>query len=123
MNGLCRPLPPNCLLANPNGICTQCRSLYELINGICVRDIPNCSIISQITNLCERCDSGYYVNANGNCAELPPNCFSANVIGSCLQCIADFELQNGICIKVDPNCQTYNPLTGYCLNCLPRFYL
>lgn len=122
-NGVCISLPPNCLSANGNGVCTSCVNGFTLSNGLCVRFIINCQTVNPSTNLCQTCISGYYINSNGFCSQLPENCLTASPTGSCLTCLPQFTLRNGLCIRSDPNCQRFDPITNICMNCVSGYYL
>ncbi len=53
-----------------------------------------------------------------------PGCSSYDASGVCQTCSTRFYKDiNNICQPVNPNCKTYDSVTGDCLSCYPGFGL
>ena len=75
----------NCEECNSTGLCRNCSSGYELVDGICVQGCPAACAEGQcneFTGKCFGCDSGFTLDAVANMCY---NCSVAN----CSVCSAD----------------------------------
>lgn len=96
--GLCIPNNPLCKDSAPDGTCVSCYLGYLLTDGDCNVDPnsnpnifdPFCIKINGTD--CILCTNGYFVDLNGTCSALSLNCLSHDERGSCLECLAGFEM-------------------------------
>lgn len=127
-NFTCSLLPLNCLAVSNAGLCIQCAGNYQLFSNICVIPVNFCQSYDNTTFFCNNCMSGYYLyrsGANYICQTLPRFCLTADFTGACLTCISNYIIYNRLCVLSDSilNCQTYDPQSYTCLNCVRGYYL
>lgn len=80
--------------------------------------IDNCAVVNGL--VCAQCNAGFYIDAEGKCAEIPkvPNCAS-QVDFTCQSCATGFALTNNECVFIIENCATVNGLI--CSQCHSNF--
>lgn len=122
-------LTGNCLTCSQNGYtvrngaCVQigsalagCQERQTLGYGPCENADANCKTFNLITNACEVCNDGYYIDytgkcalsakcgvgqwsVNGQCIGIPDNCLSVDSLGLCTTCVSsNYRLQQGQCV-------------------------
>jgi hypothetical protein len=127
----CTAVPTNLNCAtfvfNTN-ICQTCSSGYSMWNFLCIASADwdnNCIVYDSSTLKCTTCGYGYVINASFKCdAGTVANCmtFMANY-DVCTACPATHTLFNNYCAShPDPECLAYDTTTGYCSNCVVKFY-
>ncbi|ELP87473.1 protein serine/threonine kinase, putative [Entamoeba invadens IP1] len=109
-----------CVIANTNStaICTKCIFGYYLSSGECIscETFTHCLSCSQTESKCIKCNSNYFLNADGNCQKCDSTCGNScdGTSGYCTSCIEGYvkSLSNpSKCI----NCTTFN---SHCSKCL-----
>jgi hypothetical protein len=142
-NSFCQKLPPNCLSVDASFFCTKCARGNQLSNGACVSSlttvtttttststtitIPFCAAQSGL--ICTQCLFGYQISNNQCVVVLIANCHTPDQArpGNCLTCNSGFTLNNGACVQTQapstPFCQSYNLLTGLCVECISMYTL
>ena len=117
--------------------CLECK--YDILkpdenNGgcvgaqVCAIGENYCQTCNVQSTLCQSCDSGYYADLNGGCANTE-NC-EISYRGVCLKCSDDFYLV-GSNLKVCKykylddlkNCKSVNYESGFCEECEEGFFL
>ncbi|KRX05174.1 Insulin-like growth factor binding protein, N-terminal [Pseudocohnilembus persalinus] len=123
-----------------NGICKNCKTFFTLFEGVC---IPQENCIYNQSGICTDCLEGYILDTQNNkCTLCPLECASCdqnfqcilycnlnckgrcNTDGTCIDCIGEYNLVNGQCIKCLDSCGSLrcdSPTT--CNNCIPGYYL
>lgn len=133
-SGLCQQVNNLCnTWDSSNGNCLTCYPGYTLSNGQCSvsnnqnsnsNSNSNCAQYSS-DQICLKCSSGYYFNANGICTVINPLCATYNVInGQCLTCYNGYSLNLGSCVlttssNLDSNCALFS--NNICINCSKGF--
>ena len=120
----CTVLPPNCINANSLGVCLTCTSSYTLVGSLCVVATPNCLnyVQSNSTTRCSQCASGYTLTPQFTCNQLPLYCLSGSN-GTCLNCMANYQLYQGICVYSVANCAAWSNQSLQCSSCISGYYL
>lgn len=116
---------PNCYTALNTTYCSQCANGYVQINGNCYLQIQFCVNYNPNTGGCSICNNGYYLNNSGTCVLLPSNCLTAALTGACTNCAVGYILAGGQgqCVAGTAYCQSFDPNTALCLNCIQGYYL
>jgi hypothetical protein len=98
-----------------NGSCVQissalagCQERQSLGFGACIGADLNCKIFNLITNDCDQCNDGFYLDYTGHC-----------VLGA--SCGANQWSVNGECIGFPDNCLKVDKL-GFCTLCVNSNY-
>ena len=94
-------------------------------NGVCKYSDPYC--IESYNSRCEACIPNYYVDAQGKCEKLPPNCLFANFqTGDCLECEEGYEISpSKICTEAAKieNCEVVDPTNrNKCIICTYGYF-
>ena len=98
-NGACTPVSDFCATWNSNGNCLTCYGGFVLSEGACVAN-----------------PSPFYGSTNVFCASWQGT--------SCLKCASRaYFNQNGLCVPVSWQCQTWDPIDGSCLSCYAGYLL
>lgn len=123
VQGKCFKLPVNCMFGNvvAEGQCAQCNNGFTLLpSGLCQQQvvqitITNCASVQN--NLCQNCNSGFYLKNNA-CLKVSVLCNGNNPsTGACLGCVNGYTLINGACY--DLNCLNQNE--DKCTQCKTNF--
>lgn len=118
----CRPCPSSCMKCSSLGLCSECRSAFELSGGRCVGCPINCG--SCANGVCVSCLEGYYLDYQASCQSCPILGTKVCTISSLLSCLSNFYLDNNAaaCVQCDPNCAKCSSTTK-CSECLQGYYL
>lgn len=82
---------------------------YKDESGNCVKIPVECARFNRVTNKCEGCKRGYYVN-NGECVKVECD-------------IGEFPSEYGaFCVRVSDLCDGYDPIFGSCTSCKNNGY-
>ena len=83
-------MPPHCSKVDGAGLCSQCDTNYTNIFGLCVKVAT--------------CTGQQYMNSNGACVDVNPNCKTWNPsTGVCLTCNDGSPATNGLCCSTGQN--------------------
>lgn len=52
--------------------------------------ISNCMTVT--SGVCTECETGFYIDEQGTCTELPANCTKVDSNGNCTECAVGFVL-------------------------------
>lgn len=129
-NGTCKVSPQNegCALWSGNS-CIQCSKAWYFSNGVCTPVSDQCRTWSNTTGACLTCYNGYLLNGRNCVVDNNPtsnnNPLCAIWDGPvCLQCAERCYFNpSGICVSVSDQCQTWDPLDGFCLTCYRGYAL
>jgi hypothetical protein len=126
-DGVCVPVNVSkCISYTLNtNICLECEADYNLVNNVCVYQLPiaNCEV--QANGICSKCLAGYFLVDNV--------CYKQDITGCnryvdrqnlCLGCDSPYILSVGLCVMPPANCKTYQANLGgfICTECNPKFY-
>jgi hypothetical protein len=141
---------PNCQVCSDSNSCDSCKNdfLFDNSSKSCLSKKSNCKNYNPVTQLCEECFIGYYLNIHSFCEKCSSNCeiCSKNIDNNliCTTCKAQYSLISGKCInlplsinhssfstEISPihnySCSSSNCLTckndHLCIECPPHFYL
>lgn len=107
-----------------NGNCLECSHGYIFNNnGVCCLIDRNCEIFNIAVGVCERCYTGFHVDANGTCTLRALS--DPSLVGcaewkqnQCVACSALYYFNaNGVCTAVSDQCRDWNRTTGACTEC------
>jgi hypothetical protein len=121
-------IDPNCAQFKGK-VCEKCsKNFYFGSNGLCTAVNPLCNGYNPLNGACTGCFESFVLNGR-DCIEdtafklSDPNCASW-LQGVCVRCATRTFMNNsGLCQDVSKDCNTYNPLNGYCTSCYPGFDL
>lgn len=121
------PSDPNCKTWN-GSVCLECAfGAYFSSKGTCLIANPLCKTFDRSNGSCLSCYDSFELS-NGNCLKSnqsisDPNC-AAFLQGICTKCSSGYFFQNnGMCGLVNPNCKTFDAVSGMCLTCYLGFSL
>jgi proprotein convertase subtilisin/kexin type 5 len=133
-SGVCEYNDSNCV-SKQSTRCSQCASTHFItLDGMCRLLPANCAAANMQTYDCVSCAPGFTLQGT-QCVQaqsqipLPSNCQTASPSDPslCQVCRAGFTNTNGLCQQAvapsTPNCQSYNLLTGICIECLSGYRL
>lgn len=78
--------------------------------GPCGDAVVNCQSYNLVTNNCEKCVDGWFIDYTGKC------------LLHQVKCQADEVVIQGICVQKPNNCQQVDQI-GLCTQCYPGFTL
>lgn len=114
----------NCNQVDASGNCISCYFRWVLINGNCIAVSDQCKTWNSTTGACTSCYDGWYLQPDGTCTTTPstnptnpPNCYTVDANGNCIQCNFRYVLISGNCVAVSDQCKTWNSTTGACTSC------
>lgn len=127
LNGDCVPAAQrsdiNCLQVGPSGNCVSCNPGYFINTSY---PSSSCQLVSQLcfvfnyqTLQCTQCQNGYFLQ-DGGCIypSMGYDRYCERYSGSyCERCSTGYYLSSYICTQMDPNCVSFNPISGTCLQC------
>lgn len=118
-DGKCSRIAPisNCEI-QLNYNCISCLADYSLADNKCTYIIDNCAVVDGMN--CAKCNTGFDVTTNGQCAPIPkvPNCIS-QIDYTCQACIDGWTLSNNQCTYVIDNCASVTDMV--CSKCNTDF--
>lgn len=132
-------LDPNCQTYQENStICSVCANRYyfDPAKALCRQVDTSCQTWDKANGFCTSCYPGYTSGPNErNCKPIPPP--SPNSFGpisprsncarwagnTCTACAFRTFLNNGLCLPVSDQCNTFNPKFGFCLSCYSGYQL
>ena len=87
----------NCVTCSSKNVCLACMDEFDLYkdNSKCV-NVTDQKYIKKDDNL-------YYL-----CSEIINNCNECSDETVCLNCLSGYGLENGVCVGVIRNCETYD---------------
>lgn len=133
-NGKCRKCAdPDCNDCDENyKICTSC-SFYcgkgpdldtsSKTYGQCIPPkVENCKKAEHNdANICDECNSGFYLNDNKECVKCGvPHCSSCSSQDQCSACESNYYIRAGECYNCPENCERCN--RNECISCANGFY-
>ena len=106
----------NYCLACANDRCTICMAGFIDASGVCRRapkKIFRC-VAYDDSGKCLACKYGYFLDADGQCYEIPDsNCMLYDQKQNCVMCADGLRPENGSCYKAQSKCATAN--CRYCI--------
>lgn len=131
VNGTCQLAAKDNGCAKWNGnTCIQCSQRWFFnTNGVCTAVSDFCATWNSNGN-CLTCYGGFVLSQGACVANPSPFDGSTNVLcaswqgTSCLKCASRaYFNQNGLCVPVSSQCQTWDPIDGSCLSCYAGYLL
>jgi proprotein convertase subtilisin/kexin type 5 len=125
----------NCRKIDQSGKCTLCAQTHFLdLQNACqlIQPIPRCLVyesgVSNSKTTCRVCEVGFELGPGDTCINPIDNCQTLSATDStCQACQAGFRsfTQGNTCTYdiADPNCRSFDPVTGECLGCAQGFSL
>ena len=111
--------------------CEECVFPYILSDDFKCTVSQNCSVANN--EVCEKCQSGYYLSKLDKKCTSVENCILVNYNGECLECEDNYHfnsnyLDSPFCVpnndqKKFENCKTSNEEEEFCTSCKKNYYL
>jgi hypothetical protein len=97
--GACVACLPACEYCQDGTTCDNCQPGYYLqldtckaCDQYCLACLPN--------KICTKCSTGYFLYGTGTCMPCTAECLDCTAVTACTTCGHGFEVQDGICSKV-----------------------
>ncbi|ELP94689.1 protein serine/threonine kinase, putative [Entamoeba invadens IP1] len=120
-NSSCSECNDNCAICKNEFSCEMCKKDYfrnESLKCEIASNLHNCASYNE--NGCLQCESGYFRNSK-RCEKCSENCESCTDRHTCLECLNNWELTDGMCKERNYIVNCVNVFNSYCEEC-ERWY-